>query len=72
MDKDDLKCLVANNNKLLESVEEISKKLANIEGKVDSNTKRLDEAITSLKVYVNDRLAAMDNKLLAMEEKFES
>ena len=63
-----------NNNMviLMDSIEEIGKKLANIEGKVDSNTKRLDEAITSLKVYVNDRLAAMDNKLLAMEEKIKT
>ena len=64
---------IANNlNVLMNSVEEISQKLANIEGKVDYNTKRLDEAITNIKVHVDEKLAVMDKKLQNMEEKIKS
>ena len=48
---------------LMDSVEKISQKLANIKGKVDYNTKRLDEAISKLKVHVDEKLSVMEKKL---------
>ena len=64
---------LANNLKvLMNSVEQISQKLANIEGKVDYNTKRLDEAIANLKVHVEEKLAVMDKKLQNLDDKIKS
>ena len=63
MDKTNMEILIANNSKLLESVEQIGKKLANIEGKLDSNIKRLDENIARLKAFVDVRLEAIDDQI---------
>ena len=61
-----MKLLVANNNKLLESVEEISKKLANIEGKLDSNINRIDENISKLTASVDVRLEAVNDQIITL------